>query len=117
MQVNRDAAELEEPNCAAHAARNYSGKLQSACTIFLEGRALSRPKLGRHRGRPSSYSVVAVGISFEIRRRIGSMWDSKKPWRLKKFWDRSSGRSVSSVIRRNFFCFAKLIAYSSNCEP
>src|SRR5213595_1459950 len=107
MEVNLDATELEETNRAAHDETNLQ-RFRSARPILLAGRALSRPY---------NVSVVAAEVSFATSKRIGSMCDSKKPWRLKKFWERSSGRSVSRVIRRNFFCFAKLIAYSSSCEP
>src|ERR1043166_8212214 len=87
--------------------RSYNRKDRSARAIFFGGTGAVPSGLGRDGGRPRSYKVVAEGASGETRSRIGSMCDSKKPWRLKKFWERSSGRSVRRVIRKNFFCFAK----------
>ena len=63
------------------------------------------------------FKHLGWGASEEMSSRIGNMVDSEKPWCLKKFCERSSGRSVNKVMRRNFFCLAKLIAYSSSCEP
>src|SRR5438270_364282 len=52
-----------------------------------------------------------------IRSRIGIIDDSANPCLRKNSWATFSGRSVSNVIRRKFFCRANSIACLSSFAP
>ncbi len=74
-----------------------------------------RPRLGWDRplalktGTSDSQILVRGSIIYPIKHLIGIMFEYSNPCFLKNSWDSALILSVSRVMRKNFFCFAKSI--------
>src|SRR5206468_11508916 len=85
-----------------------------ASVIRLPLLTIAHPRLPAKRGLQNHCSAFCCGA---IQRRMGIIEESTKPCFRKNACATFSGRSVSSVIRRKFFFFAKSIACSRSLLP